>query len=705
MINELYRLSGTLQKKGISRQDWHGDYKPLPKVTSKAPCIRIWIAEDGTVSDYEKVSTELVQLLRKYGNNQGSFPAFNIVPLYRITDSNEISYLNEVERGNVNPDVEKIRTCCKENNWESKNIKKINRCLYDIPKKLLGIISSSERHEDNVVSQLAYLTLNFSDESCKHAVTFRESLEKCIFSKLQKNEDVDISLSMLLHEGDSKKLSKKDKGSNMSVILDVQDWKRYGYPVANANTTIWLNEVLLTSIQNIKEECNNDIDAFGTCFVNPNRPMPNVKLSGFEVILRSMFRGQPCQWRYGKIDDGSYPISETNRSLIKSSLEWASNIEREGITWQKIDKNEIVFVYPSELPEVPIKYASIFGPKVSENKNITEKRFENVAREFIKTFNGIPTNEKPDFIQILTIRKIDKGRSKVIFTHNTSPEQLMNSAIAWDRGCQNLPSMSIGERIVPYPLQIAKVINNIWKQDGELAQGKNIIERVKHYQGIELMLDILQKDMFQNFLHILITSSSGLIKYMGNISHGKREFQNGSAEKRFNRLKQEISFIFSILALLLYKCNERKENYMENMAYLVGQLLHISDEMHALYCIVERKGDVPPQLAGNSMFVTARETPNLAISQLSVRISPYIMWAKQYRYKNIQEKGKESWKAGWYLSLFEITSNKLSQVISDVTRFNDYEKAQLFIGYMASFPKKEALGTIINSNNNGGFRR
>ncbi len=83
---------------------------------------------------------------------------------------------------------------------------------------------------------------------------------------------------------------------------------------------------------------------------------------------------------------------------------------------------------------------------------------------------------------------------------------------------------------------------------------------------------------------------------------------------------------------------------MENMAYLVGQLLKVSDELHTMYCQVVRNGDVPPQLAGSALFVTASETPNQALRQLSVRMNPYITWAKQYRYKNVNEKIKKAGK-------------------------------------------------------------
>ena len=145
---------------------------------------------------------------------------------------------------------------------------------------------------------------------------------------------------------------------------------------------------------------------------------------------------------------------------------------------------------------------------------------------------------------------------------------------------------------------------------------------------------------------------------------------------------------------------------MESMAFLVGQLLKISDELHTLYCKVVRDGDVPPQLAGSSLFMTAGENPNQAIAQLSLRMNPYITWAKQYRFKNITTENKESWRAGWFLGLYEDVANKLNVTMTDLTRFGDFDKAWLFIGYLASFPKRESSVTAIGNDNNniGGYK-
>lgn len=128
---------------------------------------------------------------------------------------------------------------------------------------------------------------------------------------------------------------------------------------------------------------------------------------------------------------------------------------------------------------------------------------------------------------------------------------------------------------------------------------------------------------------------------------------------------------------------------MEPFPYLYGQLLKASDALHALYCNVMRDGDLPARLVGSSLYRSAAEAPFRTLGILGQRMSPYIAWAKIYCTKNVAEEGKESWRAGWLLSLYRSIADQLQASWPPTTRFSDEEKAQLFIGYLAPFPKKE----------------
>ena len=83
MINELSQLSAAMQKANIATVSWHRKYLSIPNITQKNPCVRI-VIDDSRVLMLESLSPEKGKQIRKYGDNQGSFPAMNLTPLYRI---------------------------------------------------------------------------------------------------------------------------------------------------------------------------------------------------------------------------------------------------------------------------------------------------------------------------------------------------------------------------------------------------------------------------------------------------------------------------------------------------------------------------------------------------------------------------------------------------------------------------------------------
>ena len=137
---------------------------------------------------------------------------------------------------------------------------------------------------------------------------------------------------------------------------------------------------------------------------------------------------------------------------------------------------------------------------------------------------------------------------------------------------------------------------------------------------------------------------------------------------------------------------------MQEFPYLYGQLLKVSDEMHILYCRVEREGNIPPQLVGGSFYSAAAELPLQTLAQLGQRMIPYLSWAKAYQHKNSVEKGKESWRAGWYLRLYERIASQIAEQAELKTKFTEAERAQMFIGYLAQFPQSDKQNSGSNEN-------
>lgn len=676
MINESYALAKSIADSGIITQEWHTAYKLLPKATVKAPCLRLWVSDNGEITGIEEMNPDAVSLLRKYGNNQGTFPAFNIKPLFRITDSNQ-----KMEIAELIADPSQIKLpipqCWLENsNWQHKGMKKIDNTLQGISQELLNLINTSKESSDSAVTKLIEVT-----GSIEGGLHF--ALTKFLLSEFERGEASSLLLRVFFHLGDEDKAESIDMGDNISVILDLQNWDEYGYPIAHERTTGWINRVLLLSDKTgVATSACTAIDAFGSS-VDPSfsKPMPVVRFPGFNVTLRAMFKGKPCQQRYGFFDDSSYPIAQENRSITAQSLEWLVDSKREKSMWRRAGTDEYVFAYPSSLAEIEVPFVDIFLPSADLADAINSARFENVAEDFLKVFNAAYPGNPPDSIRVFSVKKMDAARTKIVLTRNVTPEYLLEAVENWRIGCLNAPQIRFAESRIPFPLKVPQIINTVWKRDGSRATtGKTKVERMRPYQGLELLLDPYQNAATAYYLQIVLVNTEGYVSHFGN------NFHRGEYLNEYNA--RIITEVAAVLGLLLHRTGYYKEDYMQDTPYLIGQMLKVSDELHTLYCMAERKGDIPLQLAGNSMFSYSSEMPYKALAQLGLRMHPYITWAKKYRFSHQEKNDVPNWKAGWYLNLYQDLADNLEPVLSEKDRFNDFGKAQLFLGYLADFPKR-----------------
>lgn len=122
---------------------------------------------------------------------------------------------------------------------------------------------------------------------------------------------------------------------------------------------------------------------------------------------------------------------------------------------------------------------------------------------------------------------------------------------------------------------------------------------------------------------------------------------------------------------------------MKESAFLLGRCLRIADEIHRLYCEVVRKKELPPELCGSSLLVSMMESPVTTLSQLAMRSAPYIKWARGGGEK--EDKRALVW---YWLKQWEVIADQL-HTLKWPKRLIPEERAQIFLGYLASFPKSE----------------
>ena len=685
MINELFQLSDTLSRMDIVGDKWHREYISIPNIKVNAPCVRIVFLGNKVVR-LDNVNAELGQKLRKYGNKQGTFPAMNLVPLYRITDAERVRKISKLLKADSNQlDIQQIKQWCDCSNWGDKFKKKYKNSMQKIPVKLEQMLQGEAVYEPAL--HLIRAVRPFAEPEVFHA-----ELERAAFDVLERRGDIVLALQILFYIGKEEKSLEDDCGS-LSVILDCDELEDNEVSSATEKFTRGLNRALLVADATEKGKAEaNELDAFGIMFAPLEEPMPTVKLAGgFEASLRTMYKGQPCQSRYGRFGNATYPIAPEVRSGIQAALTWLSGANMKNKTWVSTDKNEILFAYPSHLPENLPSFTALFK---ATDKGEQKSHFESEAKafsEYLTKTKTVDPENYPDNIQIFVLRKLDKARTKVIYTRCSTVDDIIRNSAEWQRASKNLPAFSIRYPWTPFPLGVADILNRTWKQDGTQATDK--FRPVPAYHGMELLfgvsMPILEKD-----LHFMIERCTNIALYAGGILNSVIRYN--AANAFFPKLQDALVMI----GMILYWLGSRKEDYMNEYPYLVGQIMKVSDSLHELYCFEVRDGQIPPQLVGSSMYVAASELPAHTLAQLGNRMIPYITWAKANReacvkrkLKNRQDEEMEyvGPSAGYLLYVYEQTANALCSVLKNKQRFNDYEKAQMFIGYLAAFPKKEKV--------------
>ena len=238
MINELHQLSVAMREENIDTDTWYREYKTIPKISSKAPCVRI-VLSNGKVERLESVLPQVGSYIRKYGNNQGTFPAMNLAPLYRIQDEETNKALTKLLKNNGQglEDLSVVKSWCLLNNWSKKFAKKYRISLEKIPTELSNLLHDEAAFEP--IERLIQAVRPFSDMEVLH-----RALEERVFEMLAKKTDVVLALQILFYVGKGDKAPEEDAG-NLSVIFDEDSLEDEGLSSIGIRFTKGFNNALL----------------------------------------------------------------------------------------------------------------------------------------------------------------------------------------------------------------------------------------------------------------------------------------------------------------------------------------------------------------------------------------------------------------------------------------------------------------------------
>lgn len=636
MIDELVKVAQAIEDAGIPTYDWHPDLSSLPSA-DKNLCIRIWLSRDGHVKSVERLPDGLDKKLWKYEPNNGfALPGFNYSP------PNLAKIFN-----NVCVSMEK---CCKIGLKDDET---------------LGKFFSAVKAIDNG--------------------SFQKEFEEKVRSSFD-----EVTSNKLL-----------DKKAKPSVFLDVVDYS--GYPVSSLETMKRLNELLWLSYTSKKTENTDAYNPDEKGIENLYPPVTLPSLGG--IKLRSQVKAIPAQRRYGCCESITFPTGLETRKRTKAALEYLADRGRDGETYGVAGDKELLFAYPRVFPKDKIPFVKMFGAQPDEG--LRTVKFELLAKSVIEQLKGLGRGTAEVELEIFSLRKMDKARTKVVYYRNITVASLEMASTIWHEGCRNIPLLDIwdwgkekdeqtgksrpvlveGETV--FPVKLHRYLNAVWKRNGERADtGKSKVNIFEPADGLRLLLEepchALAVHMMERFMQHAHGYFLELCRVHCRIDKkGRREIAG---------LPDKIYYP-GIIGLLLFKSGKYKEIFMNERAFLLGRFLRVADEIHRLYCEVVRKNDLPPELCGSAMLVSMMEAPGMTLSQLAMRSAPYVKWASAYHDDKVVRAihGEEikvivlvkSWLRRWSELADQLHKQEWAK------RLEVEERGQVFLGYLASFPKRE----------------
>lgn len=689
MIEELVKVANAMEKAGIVSNDWHPKLKVLPKVSKKTPCIRIWLTKDGHIQDVESLTEKQVQTLRKYEPDLGkSLPGFNVRPLFRIVKSND--EVSKADRGRAGEKlksewINQFLTLSSEKQKESDFWDKTR----DSMKRSFNTVREELEHAcAGHLNQKETLKSFYEAVSQIDIQQFHSEYKNAIQLKIENRV---LPSSLMYYFVTEAKKQKEDSDSRVpvpkfSVFLDIADYQEY--PVAHEETIKRLNILLLNNEKLGSDSETINRDAYGLDSRKSEEKFPSVTLPLLGgVILRSQAKTIAAQNRYHRCESETFPVGQKTRVRVKSALEWISDREQDGKTYGVAGDRELLFAYPHVLPKVKIPIAKMFGAQPDEK--LQEDHFERLSESVIEQLKGMEHSVADAELEIFSLRKMDNARTKVTYYHNITVTRLEVASKVWHKGCQNIPPLDIQEwsekedektgKSYPvhvrtnavFPIKLHRYLNQVWIRDQDKMKAYDKVKIFKPADGLRLLLEdpvnSLAKYMLQQFMQHV----QGYFLFLCS----------GTGKHKIVKLPDKIYYP-GILGLLLLKLGKRKEEYMKDSAFLLGRFLRVADEIHRLYCEVVRKNELPPELCGSSMLVSMMESPGTTLSQLALRSAPYVKWARAYH--DVNKGGLVHY---WMQRWSEIADPLLDK--GWPKRLVAEERAQVYLGYLASFPKSE----------------
>lgn len=676
MLNELYELSLALQHHNLLDSTTHPDIS----MVGKGDCLLFELDSKGVPRNVRLLKKGDMPTLWKHSKgNHNNFPAIRIQkPFLSISESKKIDdvlwnksknsekveLLRSLDFTSINPQFSEIKI----SEWSLEALRPVmasNLSELASLKQLIEVFPK-EGQKENFIIQLIQLII--------------DKMSVCDYELL------DYLKELLVGKLDKKTGRYK---AGCMTYYDVYERMNYKNLVLSDSTRTALIKILNTN-HNVDEEgeLKSPLSGQLTTGVGQKYPNPNLPLLG-QTYIYSKKLDLPCLSRYSMTGSNAFQAGKDEINKINDAIAFLTAESRKNKTWRAIsdsnrEKPNLLLAYLTDAPDNDALLASILGDPydfedIDDYKLESQSIYESLCKQVIDELN--PQENKESKICLILLESLDPGRKQVVYESTFTVEQLCENVSTWKAASENCPPIIIEPKI-PVPNELCKLFKMSYTRSGSANSIKQ--SDVSLREIYSLYMPPVQKDrnpeLIDRFMQLAFQKSFYLFSDIGS----KYVTNNVFSKQMIPHVKNTSSFI-SLFAILLHFKGIRKEIYMYDAPFNIGQLLKLSDMLHKEYTIYVRNGGkksapLPSQLMGNELLSIACENPNEALVRLKDRIRIYQAWA-------FTSVGETSRLAKWILGRFEEVSRKIGNDIPD--SFTTAQAAQVLLGYLADIPNEK----------------
>jgi len=712
MLNELYSMQRGLEKIGVLPPEKHNDIKSPGMGTT----FRVVLDFDGCVDRVELIDKDKIKDAWSLGNgNKNQFPAIKLVfPLIPEAHGNYKKWKENNRNAKENAYREFIREQINKFSVHFENIK-------EWPGYRNKILERKEQFYEKYKDENFYQIFERYSKSGNDGA----NIVRQVYDKIKTGLD-NFNLKefgavgdVLFGAGLDNKGAVKD-GKRVTLLLDAIPSNDIDHYASSRKEVMALSKALF-ELESQSSGSKSTCALTGEKCHVVDKVFPEEKLSivgGTKLYAKNSGTSGPTVERYKRSGAESYRLSDELSKKLAASIYLISEEKYKGKTWSKIPSStgrapSLLLAYCKDDLNLTVPQLITGGTDIEDFDD-----YQDATKTVLDLFDR--SNCTPDaIVEVAEIIVLDKANRKINYSTTSTIGRIRQAADEWLSACNNVPNFELRAQVgkknkylSPWPIAPSSLVDlsrNRFKAKGNDLE---VLMLNRNGRKVKPIPSIAFTDAMKIFFYRKQDKEQLVTRTLAKLSNQyKPLFAHCALSKtiaalvvKSERIKTNPNInthalnAVTVMSALLYKLGKKREVYMNEFAYQLGQLCSAMDELHIGYCKSMRDGDIPNTLIGNLTYGMALQSPTKALAVLASRIKPYETWARNP--KNFSSDDKAI-KAGIYAHkwLSGQSEELYSHFASTSLSITDTYKAELMLGYLAGRPfegRKEQQNTNTN---------